>query len=375
MLESRGVRDLVVVDDRAYAGTGAGLHVSEDGGESWAAAGLADREVWQIRSAGGDTLYAATQPAGLFRSDDAGSTWYEIESFAALPEAADWCVPIEPPAPGRARALVIDAEDPDRIWVGVEVGGIARTDDGGDSWTVDLPGDNPDLHMMWAHPDQAGVLFASTGYGRFDGVAEMVEPNAGVFRSDDYGASWTYAWVGITPRYSRPMCIDDRAPFALTVASAPTAFSPLPRGRWRRSHALPLRGQRRFVALAVRRRPLPQRRQLPRPHPRSRTAGRRPRRHRHRRGLASHRRRHLEAPRRGHARGPGPRHPAFLTLGTTRLSASPLKETDLSPTSLNHMRVPPACPNRKDIHRSVDYKTSDSGTLRLYRAFFDREPT
>ena len=67
--------------------------------------------------------------------------------------------------------------------------------------------------------------FASTGYGRLDGVAEMVEGNAGVFRSEDGGNSWMYAWKGITPRYSRPMCIDLRPPYWLTVASAPTAFS------------------------------------------------------------------------------------------------------------------------------------------------------
>jgi hypothetical protein len=53
----------------------------------------------------------------------------------------------------------------------------------------------------------------------------MVEGNAGVFRSDDHGLTWRYAWRGITPRYSRPMCIDPRSPFGLTVASAPTAFS------------------------------------------------------------------------------------------------------------------------------------------------------
>ena len=44
-------------------------------------------------------------------------------------------------------------------------------------------------------------------------------------RADDGGRTWTYAWKGITPRYSRPMCIDHRAPYGLTVASAPTAHS------------------------------------------------------------------------------------------------------------------------------------------------------
>lgn len=225
VLDSRGVRDVVTIGDRVFAATGAGIHRSDDGGETWALAGLADYEIWQIRPAGSDVIYAGTQPAGLFRSDDGGETWNELTSFTALPQAADWCVPLDPPLPGRARALVVDRDDPNRLWVGIEVGGIARTEDGGQTWAFDQPGGNPDLHMMFAHPGDDGVLFASTGYGRFDHIAEMVEPNAGVFRSDDYGQSWSYAWKGITPRYSRPMCIDDRAPHGLTVASAPTAFS------------------------------------------------------------------------------------------------------------------------------------------------------
>jgi photosystem II stability/assembly factor-like uncharacterized protein len=225
VLESRGVRDLVKLGDRLFAGTGAGLFASIDAGETWFLAGVEDREVWQVRSSSEGVLYAGTQPAGLFRSEDSGTTWVEVESFAQAPEAQQWCIPVEPPLPGRARALVIDAENSQRLWVGVEVGGIMRTDDGGENWQLSLPGENPDLHMMYAHPAKSEVLFASTGYGRLDGVAEMIEGNAGVFRSGDYGASWQYAWKGITPRYSRPMCIDPRAPYGLTIASAPTAFS------------------------------------------------------------------------------------------------------------------------------------------------------
>ncbi len=225
VLESRGVRDLQRCGGRVFAGTGAGLFVSDDGGDSWHPAGLEDHEVWQIRSAGAGVLYAGTQPAGLFRSDDAGESWQAVEAFAAAPEASAWCIPVEPPLPGRARALVVDRDDPRRLWVGVEVGGIMRSSDAGATWNLDLPGDNPDLHMLFAHPEDPNVLFASTGYGRLDGIAEMVEGNAGVFRSDDGGASWRYVWSGITPRYSRPMCIDPREPWGLTVASAPTAFS------------------------------------------------------------------------------------------------------------------------------------------------------
>ncbi|MFP6706245.1 MAG: hypothetical protein VCE75_09490 [Alphaproteobacteria bacterium] len=226
VLESRGVRDLASIGGRLFAGTGAGLYFSDDGGDSWSLAGLEDYEVWQIRGAGDDVVYAGTQPGGLFKSTDNGGTWAEVASFNKVPQAADWCIPVKPRIPGgRARALVIDPNDPNRIWVGVEVGGIMRTEDGGESWNFSLPGENPDLHMMCAHPGQPSTLFASTGYGRLDGVAEMVEGNAGVFRSDNSGASWRYAWKGITPRYSRPMCIDPATPHGLTVASAPTAFS------------------------------------------------------------------------------------------------------------------------------------------------------
>ena len=223
-LESRGVRELQTINQRVYAGTGAGLYASADGGSSWRTVGLAEHEVWQVRAAADGTLYAATQPAGLFRSVD-GDAWEEVTSFSATAAEAGWCIPLDPPLPGRARALVTHATDPQSLWVGVEVGGIMHTADGGVTWQLTLPGDNPDLHMMFAHPTQPDTLYASTGYGRLDGIAEMVEGNAGVFRSEDAGTSWHYAWRGIEPRYSRPMCIDPRSPFALTVAAAPTAFS------------------------------------------------------------------------------------------------------------------------------------------------------
>ena len=222
VLASRGVREMARIGARLFAGTGDGLYRSDDDGRTWEPSGLEDNEVWQIRDNGDGLLYAGTAPTGLYRSEDAGETWAAVESLARLAEAGGWCVPLNPPVDGRARALVVDG---DRLRVGVEVGGIAVSDDAGESWSVVLPGDNPDLHMMFAHPTSPDTLYASTGYGRLDGVAKMVEGNAGVFRSEDGGESWSYAWRGITPRYSRPMCIDHRAPYGLTVASAPTAFS------------------------------------------------------------------------------------------------------------------------------------------------------
>ena len=222
VLQSRDVRELVRIGGRCFAGTGDGLHVSDDCGRTWTRSGLGGREVWQVRDNGNGLLYAGTEPTGLFGSEDHGDTWTEIAGLAQLADAEGWCIPRDPPVAARARALVVSGA---RIRVGVEVGGLALSEDAGETWSTVLPGDNPDLHMLFAHPAQPDTLYASTGYGRLNGVAEKVEGNAGVFRSDDGGRTWTYAWKGITPRYSRPMCIDHRAPYGLTVASAPTAHS------------------------------------------------------------------------------------------------------------------------------------------------------
>jgi photosystem II stability/assembly factor-like uncharacterized protein len=227
VLRERAVRDIARVNGSILAGADTGCFRSDDGAATWQASGIDGRMVWHMTRvpATAHSVYAVTQPAGVFRSDDAGRTWAEVEGFTRAPGAERWCVPTKPPSPGRARTVVVDRSNPKAMWVGVEVGGVATTRNGGATWTVDQPGANPDIHVMVAHPAKPGVLFVSTGYGRIDGVAEQVEGNAGMLRSDDGGRSWTYVWKGMQPRYTRPLCVDPRAPYGVTVACAPTAFS------------------------------------------------------------------------------------------------------------------------------------------------------
>jgi photosystem II stability/assembly factor-like uncharacterized protein len=230
-LKGRFVRQVTRVEDALYAGTDQGLFRSRDGGVHWQPCGLqAARTVWDLAMLPGGSLLASTQPAPVFRSDDEGRTWRELEAFRSVPGADRWWVPFTPPEPACARSIAIDPGDARRWYVGVEVGGLLRTEDAGATWTVELPGCppdvpvNPDIHTVVLHPE-SGLLFATTGYGRIDLSEPRDRRSAGVFASADGGRSWRYLWHGVQPRYVRPMCIDPRPPYALTVGASPLTSS------------------------------------------------------------------------------------------------------------------------------------------------------
>ena len=221
-LPAKLVRDICHWQNTTFVATGNGVYASQDGGLTFTSIGLDRQVVWQVTH-DGTNLYASTQPAGIWRY--AHGSWQANANFQAVAESSDWCIPVDPPQPAAARTLVFDQSAQKRCWAGVEVGGIAMSQNDGNSWQMTLPNDNPDIHVIVVHPQESETLFVSTGYGRLDGIAPMEEGNAGVFLSRDAGQTWDYVWKGVTPRYSRPMCISQQAPFAVTVAAAPTAFS------------------------------------------------------------------------------------------------------------------------------------------------------
>lgn len=223
-LADRDIHVLRRTNGSILAGAVGGVYRSDDGGCSWQPSGCAGRNVYELAPAPLDehVLYAGTQPAALFRSEDGGRSWAEIDSLGRVPGADHWGLPGDPTA-SRALAVVLDPARRDHCWVGVEVGGILETDDGGETWRVGLAGENPDIHGIVRDPARQDVLYATTGFGRVgaNGLPEEKSP-AGVYRSDDGGRTWQYVWGDRSRRYTRPLCIDSRAPHAVTVGCAPT---------------------------------------------------------------------------------------------------------------------------------------------------------
>jgi photosystem II stability/assembly factor-like uncharacterized protein len=220
VLTGQSVLSLCQANGSILAGTENGIFRSADG-SSWQASGCDGREIRAIAATSSD-IYAGTRPAALYRSVDGGCSWSEVESLTKIPGSEEWGLPGDPTA-SRALAIVFDSAEPSRFWVGVEVGGIMETRDGGATWQAGLAGQNPDIHALARDPGRSNVLYATTGFGRTGpGGAPETQSRAGTYRSDDGGASWRYIWLDLEHRYTRPSCVDARAPYAVTVASAPT---------------------------------------------------------------------------------------------------------------------------------------------------------
>ena len=94
-LAGPSVRHLSRINGKCLAGSTAGIFRSGDGGRTWQASGIGDREVWDVTAAPGDpeTLYAVTEPAGVFLSRDAGASWTEVVAFRRAPGPTNTNVP------------------------------------------------------------------------------------------------------------------------------------------------------------------------------------------------------------------------------------------------------------------------------------------
>lgn len=137
----------------------------------------------------------------LHRSRDAGASWQEVAVpvYPEKPHDPDdknpwalemiWCLEADPYLPGR-------------LWAGTIPGGLFRSDDSGDSWTLirslwDLPQrkgwfgggyDNPGLHSIAIHPEDSDCLTLGISSG-------------GVWKTEDAGNHWRQVGQGLRAEY------------------------------------------------------------------------------------------------------------------------------------------------------------------------------
>jgi photosystem II stability/assembly factor-like uncharacterized protein len=115
-----------------YVGTHDGPYRSTNGGMQWERLNLPDPSmvVWSFlfHPQNPQRLYLGTAPAAIYRSDNGGDTWQRLticESAGAVNMGFSM----------RVIRLAADPSRPDEIYAGLEVGGVVRSLDGGETWS------------------------------------------------------------------------------------------------------------------------------------------------------------------------------------------------------------------------------------------------
>ena len=145
------------------------------------------KRVWHLEPSltDPDTVYAGVEDAALFRSTDGGQSWQELPGLRSA-KGQLW----QPGAGGMClHTIMQDPSNPRRIYIAISAAGVFRTDDGGTTWRpvnrglksqFELP--DPDaevghcVHRIAMHPSRPNVLFMQKQWD--------------VMRSDDAGESW-----------------------------------------------------------------------------------------------------------------------------------------------------------------------------------------
>jgi photosystem II stability/assembly factor-like uncharacterized protein len=229
MPQDAKVQAITILPDNAgviYAGTHDGPYRSRDRGDSWERLPFPPgRQVWSILVHPHDSsiLYAGTSPVGVYRSDDGGDTWRELP-VPSLPERVKMGFPC------RVMRLAADPANPDELYATLEVGGVMRSLDGGETWE-DC---SSDLIELAEQPHLKSKIQSDTEIeGMMDGHALCVSGavflavRMGLFRSTDRGASWHDMKVGrFSPlTYSRDVRVSPQDSRVLYACLSPAARS------------------------------------------------------------------------------------------------------------------------------------------------------
>ena len=136
-------------DGRTYAAVnsmwfGPTVQFSDDFGQTWeqpeiqpafpSHRDMSVYKVWHLEPGRSETpgeLYLGADPSSLFKSEDRGVTWHELESFGSHPTRDQW----QPGLGGLClHSIVMDPDNKDRMWLGASAVGVFRTDGGGATW-------------------------------------------------------------------------------------------------------------------------------------------------------------------------------------------------------------------------------------------------
>jgi hypothetical protein len=200
---------------------GAHIHASTDGGKNWhlSEAGLTMKclpetslkRIWHIEPGAADeagVVYAGGDPGVLFKSEDWGATWNEVESLTNHPTRAKWM-----PGAGGMCLHSIQCLGGGRIIAAISAAGAFRSTDSGQTWepfntgvlTDFQPEKYPEVgqcvHKLLAHPANPEALYQQN--------------HCGMYKAKFNGKRWTDINKGLPTRFGFGLAVPAAEPETL----------------------------------------------------------------------------------------------------------------------------------------------------------------
>ena len=159
--------------DVVFAGTQDGVYRSGSRGNHWRRLNLpvTGSVVWSLmfQAHRPSVMYAGMAPAQIFRTQDGGDSWEPLP-IRLGPDVVSMSFPT------RVIAMAIDPVQSQEMYAALEVGGVIRSLDGGETWEPINKGlaeggeDRLDLHGVQVTASQPGTVYISTREGMFRGT-------------------------------------------------------------------------------------------------------------------------------------------------------------------------------------------------------------
>jgi photosystem II stability/assembly factor-like uncharacterized protein len=145
------------------------------------------KRVWHLEPSltDPDSVYAGVEDAAIFQTKDGGQNWSELPGLRGHGTGPHW----QPGAGGLClHTILLDPNDPARIFIAISAAGAFRTDDGGASWkpinrglvSEYIPDKTAEIghcvHRIAMHRSQPQTLF--------------MQKHWDVMRTDDAGENW-----------------------------------------------------------------------------------------------------------------------------------------------------------------------------------------
>ena len=163
--------------DVVYAGTQRGVYRSTDRGDHWERMDLPEgRIVWSLKfhPHNPQVMFLGAEGSEVYRSENGGESW-QYSGTISNPDAVQMFFST------RILGLAIESAHPENMYAALEVGGAARSLDGGKSWETVNHNFAGDVDLMDLH----GVAIGSP---KSDVV--FISNRVGVWRSRDRGDNW-----------------------------------------------------------------------------------------------------------------------------------------------------------------------------------------